>query len=742
MNKPRFRFKRIQNGLVLAAAVAAFGTTSAQTAAQTGEPLPDIWVSGAVLHKFWDNHNDNTIDALNSDPRFPDSPSFVTIEPRWEYGPDGSNGSGDNYANQLSGWFTPPQTGNYVFFTNSDDPSNLYLSTDDNPENKKLIAQEAGWSNARDWVSIGGAPSIADDKRSDLFFDTEWPTFNTITLQAGQRYYMESLHSEGGGGDSVAATFILEGDPDPVNGDAPKLAGDLIGTFLNPNGASINITQQPRNLTALQQQTVTLSVTATGTSAYGPNVGYQWQIAPAGSTSFTDISGATSEAYTTPVLDLPDSGTQYRVTLVVPTLSVTSDTATVNVEPDTVAPRIRKAVATSVQAVTVTFDEPLDAASAATTGNYGISGGITVSSAVVGGDAGNVVQLTTSGLTVDASYTLTVGGVTDLFANAVPAGTQFSFVARVVTYADIILSDEPVAFFRFEETTGEIAINSGTSGIDGNYYEGDELAAGEGGFPTTPKSGSGPQPPEFLGFDPANRSATFDGPISENWVDTNNQYLNNLGAFSLEYWVKPENRDSDPGAFGTRIGIVGQNDAIEYGFINQTTIQIWTPGGGALNTTYSFPDGEWHHIATIASGQDIRNYFDGVLVGTGGSSVGAGDYGESIYNVHIAGGGVYDATANWFTGEIDEVAIFDKAIPAERIEAHYLAGKEGGQLPGGEPPAFTGITSAGGQVTIEWTGDGTLEEASEATGPWAASGNQSNPQSVSATGIKFYRLRQ
>lgn len=287
-----------------------------------------------------------------------------------------------------------------------------------------------------------------------------------------------------------------------------------------------------------------------------------------------------------------------------------------------------------------------------------------------------------------------------------------------------------------------MAINSGTSGIDGAYYEGNELAAGEGGFASTPKSGSGPQPPEFLGFDPSNRSAAFAGPTAERWVDTKKQYLNNLGAFSLEYWVKPENRATDPAAFGNRIGIVGQNDAIEYGFINPTTIQIWTPGGGALNTTYSFPDGEWHHVATIASGRDIRNYFDGVLVGSGGGSVGAGDYGNSTFNVHIAGGGVYDATGNWFTGEIDEVAIFDKAIPAERIQAHYKAGKEGGELPGGEPPQFTGVRAAGGQITIEWTGDGTLEEASAVTGPWASSGNQSSPQTVPAGGMKFYRLRQ
>src|SRR5205814_1186185 len=118
----------------------------------------------------------------------------------------------------------------------------------------------------------------------------------------------------------------------------------------------------------------------------------------------------------------------------------------------------------------------------------------------------------------------------------------------------------------------------------------------------------------------------------------------------------PKNRVTDPGTFGTRIGIVGQNDAVEYGFIDANTIQIWTPNGGSLNTTYSFPDGEWHHVATIADGQSIKTYYDGVLAGSGGSA--ATDYGNSTYNVHIGGGGVYDAAGNWFTGNIDEVAIF------------------------------------------------------------------------------------
>jgi hypothetical protein len=223
---------------------------------------------------------------------------------------------------------------------------------------------------------------------------------------------------------------------------------------------------------------------------------------------------------------------------------------------------------------------------------------------------------------------------------------------------------------------------------------------------------------------------------AQDWIDTKNKYLSGVGAFTLEYWVKPEGRSAWPG----RIGIVGQNDDVEYGFISPNTIQIWTPTGGSLDTPYTFPDGEWHHVATIGDGRNIRNYYNGILVGTGGTTT--SNYGPTgAYNVHIGGGGVFDATGNYFQGQIDELAIFDKAIPAERILAHFKAGKEGGVIEE-EAPRFTGITMAANQITIAWEGSATLEEAPAVTGPWTASHNQNNPQTLSPTGIKFYRLRQ
>jgi hypothetical protein len=203
-----------------------------------------VWVPGKVMNDYWQNVSAATIDALRNDPRFPDRPSFSTLEPMFEYPPDGGNEGGSNYGNKLSAWFTPSSSGTYIFFTCSDDPSNLYLSTDADPAHKKLIAQEIGYSSPRRWTSASSGD--ATSKRSDTFENSEWPPapLSPINLQAGKKYYIEALHTEGGGGDNVGATFIKLGDADPEDGSAPKLAGSVIGTYMDPN-AELKFVQQP-----------------------------------------------------------------------------------------------------------------------------------------------------------------------------------------------------------------------------------------------------------------------------------------------------------------------------------------------------------------------------------------------------------------------------------------------------------------------------------------------------------------
>jgi len=142
----------------------------------------------------------------------------------------------EDFTTRISGFFIPAATDDYVFFLSSDDDGDLFLSTDASPANKKLIAQESGWSGVRSWNTVGGGSTV-ENKRSDSFTGSQWVDsapddgVTTIHLTAGTRYYIEAVSHEGGGGDNQAVTVVTAADAAngvPANGDAPTLTGSVI----------------------------------------------------------------------------------------------------------------------------------------------------------------------------------------------------------------------------------------------------------------------------------------------------------------------------------------------------------------------------------------------------------------------------------------------------------------------------------------------------------------------------------
>lgn len=98
------------------------------------------------------------------------------------------------------------------------------------------------------------------------------------------------------------------------------------------NGATYNgggkpvapaITAEPANQTVTAGQTATFNVTATGTAP----LSYQWQLNAA------DIPGATAASYTTPVTTTANSGEMFRVVVSNSAGNVTSNSATLTVNP-------------------------------------------------------------------------------------------------------------------------------------------------------------------------------------------------------------------------------------------------------------------------------------------------------------------------------------------------------------------------------------------------------------------------
>jgi hypothetical protein len=211
----------------------------------------------------------------------------------------------NDFFGQVTGWFVPATTGSYVFYVASDDQGALYLSTDATPANKKLIASEPTWGGAYSWTGAGNNRDPNTDglflNRSDTFPATEWPAGNTITLTAGQRYYMEVLYREGGGGDNGGATFKLAGAADPANGTTSAIVGGLVGTLVDPGTLPPLITKRPVGAKVAPGASVTLSVEVDSSIP----VTYQWF------QNKKAITGATSASYTIPAVGVGNIGDYY-----------------------------------------------------------------------------------------------------------------------------------------------------------------------------------------------------------------------------------------------------------------------------------------------------------------------------------------------------------------------------------------------------------------------------------------------
>lgn len=208
----------------------------------------------------------------------------------------------------------------------------------------------------------------------------------------------------------------------------------------------------------------------------------------------------------------------------------------------------------------------------------------------------------------------------------------------------------PYLYYRFQQASGGIATNSGSLGIPGNGRITNGVGLGV----------AGPRPPGFPNFVTNNFTGDFDG--NNDRVYTTNSLLSNLRAFTLACWIYP-----DVNVANNRTGLIGQNDAVELGFISATTIQIWSSGGGVLSLTYPYPIQQWHHIAAIGDGSSMRLYFDGALAGT--ASYTTANYGSSTYTFNVGGDGVFDppGSSELFNGKIDEVVFYTNALTAPQI---------------------------------------------------------------------------
>ena len=200
------------------------------TAATNSTPaaLPSVALKGdliglglsgypGILREYWSNitgtYNTNGLTNLTSNANYPGRPSGSHLLGSFEAPANWA----DNYGTRMRGYITAPQTGSYVFWISSDDGSQLWLSTNDAPANITLVAYNQSWSASREWNKYPTQKSVP------------------INLIAGQRYYIEALQYESGGGDNLAVGWARPGED--VTAPSEVVPGSVLSPWLPPSNA-------------------------------------------------------------------------------------------------------------------------------------------------------------------------------------------------------------------------------------------------------------------------------------------------------------------------------------------------------------------------------------------------------------------------------------------------------------------------------------------------------------------------
>lgn len=194
------------NGLVTAVGVGS-ATITASSGGDSDTAIVTVssgslTLTGSLDRDYWTGIWGTDISSLTSDPDYPNSPDGVDeldsgfVAEGWagSSNPGGATNWANGFGERIYGYLVPETSGNHVFWIASDDKSELYLSTDENPANAVLIAEVDGWTAEQQWNKYTSQKSAS------------------INLTANEVYYIEVIHKEHGGGTHCAVGWSLPGE--------------------------------------------------------------------------------------------------------------------------------------------------------------------------------------------------------------------------------------------------------------------------------------------------------------------------------------------------------------------------------------------------------------------------------------------------------------------------------------------------------------------------------------------------
>jgi glucose/arabinose dehydrogenase len=219
-------------------------------------------------------------------------------------------------------------------------------------------------------------------------------------------------------------------------------------------------------------------------------------------------------------------------------------------------------------------------------------------------------------------------------------------------YRQTILADAPIAYWRLGEASGGTAFAE--VGQSGTYQN----------APTLGQVGA-------LAGD-GNTAVSLNGTDEQITVADSSPFrFAGTAPFSAEAWFKHTPDGTDRPIFAaynaTPRGWEVWSTSGNFGFARKGSAgnqfaEVFGTSAPSVNA--------WHHVVATYDGANMRVYLDGALI--------AGPVASSTPIASDSTLRIGNYGSRWWNGLLDELAIYDYALPLARVQAHYNAGISGG----------------------------------------------------------------
>jgi hypothetical protein len=246
------------------------------------------------------------------------------------------------------------------------------------------------------------------------------------------------------------------------------------------------------------------------------------------------------------------------------------------------------------------------------------------------------------------------GGGTDCEGNVLSSAELYTSASATTSYRDVILADNPVMYWRLGEISGAIAHDESANHRDASYTNNPLL-----GFPGAIANDTNTS----VGFNGFNQGVQ--------WIPTSSYF----GAFTVEAWVKEKQIRPVEAFFNTRTKTAEFSFDFKLDLLAGKEIHFDVGDGTKWLSTsgvpIAFKRNVWYYVAAVVTRRGATYYVDGSAIGSV-TYRGIPLLFDATHKVEIGTNTRYDS--EWFDGAIDEVAVYNYALTADQIAAHYATG--------------------------------------------------------------------